>query len=270
MRFLEKCGYEISYVKTNEYGIVDLEDLKKLIRNDTILVSITAVNSELGIKEPIAEIADLLKNYSCFFHVDLTQSIGKVNIDLTNVDLASFSAHKIYGLKGISVLIKKEKISLEPLIHGGKSTTIYRSGTPAHPLIVSIAKALRLQMENFDQKYEYVKMLNDYLRENLKKYSFVVINSNDYSIPHILNISILGIKSETMMHALEEDDIYVSTKTACSDDNSYSEAVYEITKDMNRSKSSIRISISHLTTKEEIDSFLISFAKNYQKLKMNS
>ena len=117
IKYLESLGFEISYVKCNEYGQVDLIDLENLIRKDTILVSITAVNSEIGISEPIEEIAKILKKYSCFFHVDLTQSIGKININLDNIDLASISAHKIYGLKGIGILIKKEKISLEPLIN---------------------------------------------------------------------------------------------------------------------------------------------------------
>ncbi len=267
LNYLKTLGYEISYVECDQFGLVNIDDLKRLIRKDTILITITAVNSEIGIKEPIEEIGKILKDYSCFFHVDLTQSIGKVNINLENVDLASFSAHKIYGLKGISVLVKKENVSLVPLIHGGKSTTIYRSGTPAHPLIVSMAKALRLATTDLEIKYDYVKDLNNYLKENLKKYPDLYINSNEYSIPHILNISIKGIKSETMMHALEEDDIYISTKTACSDNNDYSENVYELTKDMDRSKSSIRISLSYLTTKDELDKFLKSFENCYQKLK---
>ena len=139
--YLQKQGYEIDFVKTNK-GIVDLEDLKNKLRDDTVLVSIASVNSETGIKQNIEEIAKLLKKYKCYFHVDATQSIGKVNIDFKDVDLVSFSAHKIFGLKGIGCLIKKENIDLIPLIHGGKSTTIYRSGTPALPLIVSLSKAL--------------------------------------------------------------------------------------------------------------------------------
>ncbi len=267
LKYLANLGYEISYVNCDNNGLVLLDELKKLIRKDTILVSITAVNSELGIREPIEEIGKLLKNYSCFFHVDLTQSIGKINIVLENVDLASFSAHKIYGLKGISVLMKKEHVMLEPLIHGGKSTTIYRSGTPAHPLIVSMSKALRLATSDLTNRYNYVKNLNIYLKNNLEKFKDVYINSNSFSIPHILNISVVGVKSETMMHALEEYDIYISTKTACSDKNDYSENVYELTKDMARSKSSLRISISYLTTKDEIDKFLKYFEICYQKLK---
>ena len=135
--YLEKMGFECDFVKTNADGTVDLDNLKSLLRKDTILVSICAVNSEIGIREQIEEIGKVVKeNSNAFFHVDATQAIGKINIDLSNVDLASFSAHKFFGIKGIGVLIKKDKIMLEPLIHGGKSTTIFRSGTPALPLIV--------------------------------------------------------------------------------------------------------------------------------------
>ena len=267
LKYLESIGYEISYVKTHDNGVIDIEDLKKIIRDDTILVSISAVNSEIGIIEPVEEIACVLKSYhKCFFHVDLTQSIGKINISLENIDLASFSAHKIYGLKGIGCLIKKDDVLIEPLFHGGKSTTIYRSGTPAHPLIVSISKALRLAVFDIDNKYEKVKALNKYLQDKLK-FDDVYINSNSSSIPHILNISVKGIKSETLMHALEEYDIYVSTKTACSKSDSYSESVYELTKDIELAKSSIRISISHLTTKEEIDKLVAALKLCLDKMK---
>ena len=267
--YLEKLGYEISYVSSNQNGLVNLDNLKELLRDDTILVVINAINSEIGIKQPIEEIGNIISNYKAFYMVDLTQSIGKVNINLDRVDLGIFSSHKIYGLKGIACLFKNKNILLEPLIHGGKSTTIYRSGTPNHPMIASISKALRLALENLDNKYNYVKELNNYLKDNLQKFKDVYINSNEYSIPHILNISIVGIKAETMMHALEEEDIYVSTKSACSDNNSKSESVYYLTNDIERAKSSIRISISHLTTKNEIDKFLTVFKDKYNKLKMN-
>ncbi len=266
--FLKDLGFEVSYVETDENGVINLDSLKSLMRSDTILVTINHVNSEIGIKQPIEEIGQFLKEYpKCIFHVDLTQSIGKINVNLDNIDLGTFSAHKIYGIKGISCLIKKEKIQLEPLIHGGKSTTIYRSGTPAHPLIVSISKALRLAYINLDEKFNYVLELNKYLKSKLSNYEDVYINSNDKCIPHILNISILGIKSETFMHALEEYDVYVSTKTACSIHDSLSESVYELTKDKKRAQSSIRISLSYLTSKEEIDKFLNIFDECYKKLK---
>jgi len=265
--YLKENGFKVDYVKINDEGIVDLDDLKNLIKEDTILVSICSVNSEIGILQPIEEIGKIIKNYpKCFFHSDMTQSIGKVNIDLSNVDLISFSAHKFYGIKGIGILIKKEKIELTPLIHGGKSTTIYRSGTPMLSLIISISKALRLSLLELDNKYKKVSELNKYLKEQLINYSKVRINSNNSCIPHILNISILGVKPETMQHALEEYEIYVSTKSACSDSNSKSKAVYALTNNQELSTSSIRISLSHLTTKEEIDYFINKFDSCYNIL----
>ena len=194
------------------------------------------------------------KHPKAFFHSDITQSMGKEKIDLTNVDLASFSAQKFYGMKGIGALIKKENIVIEPLIHGGKSTTKDRSGTPATPLIVSTAKALRLAYENIEEKENKVRKLNDYLREELTKEN-ITINSPIDAIPNILNISIENIKPETMLHALEEKEIYISTKTACSTSNA-SLAVLALTKDTTKSSHSLRISISYKTTKEELDIFI--------------
>lgn len=265
--YLQKDGFDVDFVKTLDNGLVDLEDLERLIRDDTILVTICSVNSEIGVRQPIEEIKKIVKKHEkCFLHVDMTQSIGKEKISFDDIDLVSFSAHKFYGLKGIGCLIKKEKIALEPIIHGGKSTTIYRSGTPCLPLIVSLAKALRLAYENFDAKYEHVKELNSYLKEKLSHYDLVRINSNDYCIPHILNISVLNVKPETMQHALEEYDIYISTKTACSSKENISRAVLALTNDKERAASSVRISLSYLTTKEECDEFLKAFDKCYKEL----
>ncbi len=265
--YLEKIGFDIDFVPLLEDGTVDLKVLASLIRDDTILVSICSVNSEIGIVQPIEEIAKIVKKYpKCFFHTDLTQSIGKINISLKDIDLASFSGHKIFGLKGIGALIKKEKILLEPLIHGGKSTTVFRSGTPATPLIVSLAKALRLSLVDLDKKYDYVKSLNQKLKSGLKKYSNVFINSNDKCLPYVLNISILTIKPETFQHALEENDIYISTQTACSSSDTPSKAVYAVTNNKEKALSSLRISLAHITKEEEIDKFLNAFDKCYNSL----
>ncbi len=265
LNYMTDKGFEVDFVKLKD-GIVDLEDLKKLINDKTILVSINAVNSETGIRQPIEEIGKLLKEYpKVFFHSDITQAVGKVKVDLTNVDLASFSAHKFFGIKGIGALIKKENVKLEPLIHGGKSTTIYRSGTPATALIASMAKALRLAYENIDEDIKKVEKLNKKLKEGLKKYDNVYINSNESSIPHILNLSIPLVKPETYLHALEEDDIYISTQSACSSGD-ISKAVMAITNDKVRASSSIRVSISSVTTEDEIDKFLKSFDEKYQRL----
>lgn len=267
--YLQQHGFEVDFVDVDEYGIVNLEHLKSLIKDTTILVSIGNVNSEIGIEQPIDKIGELLKEYpKCFFHVDMTQAVGKINVSLKNVDLASFSAHKIYGLKGIGILIKKENISLTPLIHGGKSTTIFRSGTPATPLIVSISKALRMSSERLDDNYKYVKDLNNYLKNKLESIQGIYINSNEYSIPHVLNISIPNIKPETMLHALEENDIYISTQTACSSNSTMSKAVLALTKSEERASSSLRISLSYLTTKEELDTFLEKLKECIDRLKI--
>lgn len=261
LNYLKSLGFEIEYVNLTEDGKVDLDDLKKKLRDDTILVTITSMNSELGIREPIDEIGKLLKDYSkVFFHSDITQSIGKEKINLENVDLASLSAQKFYGMKGIGALIKKENIVIEPLIHGGKSTTKDRSGTPATPLIVSMAKALRLASENLEEKEKKVKELNEYLRGELEKAS-ITINSPKDAIPNILNISIENIKPETILHALEEKEIYISTKTACSSNKNISDAVLALTKSEEKASHSLRISISYKTTKEELETFVKELVK---------
>ncbi|MBQ2640240.1 MAG: cysteine desulfurase [Bacilli bacterium] len=265
LKYLEKLGYKIDYVKLDSNGLVDLVDLEKLITDDTILVSISSISSELGIRQPIDEIKEIIKKYpKTYFHSDMTQSFGKEIIDTEDIDLISFSSQKFYGLKGIGGLIKDKKIVIEPLIHGGKSTTIYRSGTPSPALIASTAKALRLAYDNLSEKQSKVKELNEYLVGELSKLD-IYINSNEFPISNIVNISLKNIKSETMLHALENDEIYVSTKTACSNGD-ISDSVLTVTNDLERSKTSIRISISHLTSKEDIDKFLESFSNNLLKL----
>ncbi len=268
LSYLQTLGFEVDFVETDDDGIVDKDSLKQLLKEDTILVTIGAVNSEIGIIQPIHELAKIVKdNSKAFFHSDFTQIIGKKDCNLDNIDLISFSAHKFFGIKGIGVLVKKENVDLLPIIHGGKSTTKYRSGTPCVALIASLAKALRLAKESLI-KYDYVTKINNYLKEELTKIKGITINSNEHCIPQILNISVLNIKPETLLHALENDNIYISTQTACASENSYSKAVLALTKDEERARSSIRISISYVTTKEEIDTFLVSLKKHINLLRM--
>lgn len=266
LQYLTTLGFEVDFVKLTEQGQVDLAHLKQLLKEDTILVTIGSVNSELGICQPIEEIGKILKDYpKCVFHVDMTQSIGKIDISLENIDLASFSAHKFYGMKGIGVLIKKESISFEPLIHGGKSTSIYRSGTPALPLIVSLSKALRLSLEKLKENEKKIKDLNQYVRGEFKKIPLLHINSKEKAIPHIINFSVPGIKPETLQHALEEKDIFLSTQTACSKGGP-SKAVMAVFHNEAYATSSLRISISHLTTKEELTKFVVELKKAIEHL----
>lgn len=265
--YLQEQGFIVDYVKIKDDGQVDMEHLKSLINNNTILVSICAVDSELGIKQPIEKISKIVNDYpKCCFHVDYTQALGKIKVDLSLVDLASFSAHKIYGLKGIGILFKKENISIEPLIHGGKSTTNYRSGTPALPLIVSMMKAMELITPNIEKNYNKILEINNIIQNKLQKYPNIHINSTQNSIPHVINFSIKGIKPETFLHALDSYDVFISTKSACAKTNSMSTSVYAVTKNREYANESLRISISYLTTKEEIERFLEAFDTCYHKL----
>lgn len=267
INYLINLGFEVDFVNIKEDGTVDLEHLKSLIRDDTILVSLSYVDSELGIIQPIKEINKIIKtNPKTFFHVDCTQALGKIKIDFNDMDLATISSHKIYGLPGIALLIKKENIVIEPLIHGGKSTTIYRAGTPALPLVVSLMRALELVLGDIDYHNKHIEKLNLKIKQGLSKYDKVYFNTTDKSIKDIINISIIGIKPETFIHALEEYEIYVSTKSACTKANTLSNSVLALTKDRKRAESTVRISISYKTTEEEIDFFLEKFDECYNHL----
>lgn len=266
--YLESIGYSVDYVPVGKNGEVELTEIEKLIRDDTVLVSIHQVNSEVGVLQDVSQIGSYLKENhpKIFFHVDGTQSVGKIPVTLGNIDLFTCSAHKFYGLKGIACLIKKRNVGIVPLIHGGKSQTEYRSGTPAVSLMVSFAKALRIATEKISENYQAVEQFNSFLRKELSSLSNVVINSPENAIPHILNISVLGIKPETMLHALEQEEIYISTKTACSKDSSASLSLLTMGRDENVASSSLRISLSYLTTKEELEQFLKIFKNKIQEL----
>lgn len=267
--YLSNQGFTVDYVKIQDDGQIDLEHLKQLLTNETILVSISAVDSELGIKQPIEEISSIIKEYpKCFFHVDCTQALGKIPVDFNLMDFASCSAHKIFGMKGIGLLIKKKNILIDNLIHGGKSTTNYRSGTPALPLIVSTMKAIDLIMPNISENYKHVERLNVSILNELKKHPDISINSTTNSTCYTINISLNNIKPETFVHAMDEHQIYISTKSACSNTNSMSDAVYAVTKDRDKAMHSIRISLSYLTTEEEVQEFLKVFTYCYKKLNL--
>lgn len=265
-KYLESKGFIIDYVKIKDNGLIDIEDLERLLTDNTILVSVAYVDSELGIRQDIDTISKIVKKHpKCYFHVDATQAIGKIKVDPTSIDFISMSAHKIFGLKGIGLLIKKDNIVIDNLIHGGKSTTIYRSGTPALPLICSLMKALELVIPNIDKNYEYVSSLSRKIKDNLKKYDNIHINSTENSIPYIINFSVIGVKPETFIHTMEEEDIYLSTKSACSTSD-VSLSVDSIYHNREISMSSIRISLSYKNTEEEIDKFIKTFDKIYNKL----
>ena len=268
LTYLKEQGYEIDIVNITNEGKVDLEHLKSLIRKDTILVSICYIDSEVGIVQPIEEIAKIVKEYpNCFFHVDCTQAVGKINIDLKNIDLISFAPHKFYGLNGFGALIKNKEIVLEPLINGGASTTIYRSETPVIGQICALEKALEISFNNLEERKKYVKNINKKLRENLSKYKDVKINTISDENPFILNISVNGVKATEFKNKLEEYGVCISIKSACTITITPSRIVMAMTHDRKRALASFRISLSHLVKESEINKFLEIFDKCYKYFK---
>ena len=267
MGFLSNIGYEVSFVNILPNGQIDLKDLESLIREDTILVSICAVNSETGFKQPLKTIRQIInkKNPNVIFHSDLTQALGKTKFYLSDLDLASFSSHKIYAPKGIGILYKRRDLQIETLIYGTTENCPFRGGTPALPLVVAFSKAVRLMNDNFDKNVKKCEKLKSELLKGLSKYP-IQINSNDLCVPQIVNFSLLKIKSETFVHALEKYDVYVSTTTACSslEESVVLKTISNGNKDV--STTSIRVSLSHLTSMDDIHEFLNIFDKVWNEL----
>lgn len=265
---LQKQGYEMELLDICSDGTVDLTDLKNRLRPDTVLVAVTAVDSELGVVQPIAEIAELLKaNSNCHFHVDATQAVGKIPVQFDEgVDTMSLTAHKFYGFNGIGVLVKRLGLALPPLIHGGESTTPYRSGTPTVALACSLALALEKATAELPVRAATVRSLNDRLRAELSRYPKVRINSPANAVPHILNLSVQGVKGTVFQRELDARGVCVSVKSACSSDGLPSRAVLAVSQDRRNALSSWRISLSHLTTEEEVTGFLHAFAECYSTL----
>lgn len=260
-------GYEIDLLRIGRDGRVDLDQLRELLRDDTILVAVCAVDSELGTVQPIREIAELVKLYpGCRLHVDATQAVGKTDLWLDGVDTMSFTAHKFYGLNGIGALYKRRGLVITPQISGGASTTIYRSGTPTLGLAVSLDAALTLALDAQAARTAQVRLLHDRLVTALRRYSLVRINSPETAVPHIINVSVTGIKGTRFQQALSEQGVCVSVKSACSSDGMPSKAVFAVSRDRRNALSSWRISLSHLTTEEEIEGFLQAFDTCYKTL----
>ena len=251
---LQEQGYEIDLVDIRRDGTIDLEHLKELLRPDTIAVAVTLVDSELGVVQPVKEISEILQAWpNCHLHVDATQAVGKIPVSF-------------YGLNGIGLLLKRRRLALEPLIHGGESTTIYRSGTPTVALAASLETALDSAVNELPERSARVKEANLYLRTALSKYPKVRINSPESAIPHILNLSVENVKGTVFQRELDAEGVCVSVKSACSSDGLPSRAVFAVSRDRKNALSSWRISLSHLTTQEELDGFLRAFDACYTRL----
>lgn len=252
---LEQQGYDVTYLDVDSNGQIDLKQLTNSIRSDTILISIMAVNNETGSIQPISEIGEIIKKYpNIHFHCDATQAIGKIDIDYTNVDLITFSGHKINSFKGMGALIKKNGTDLMHQISGGGHQNGYRSGTTNVPGEVALAKSLRIAFEQQKTNYNKVNKICKYLKERLELIPNVKIHGNNCS-PYIISFEVPK-KASVVAEALSNREIYVSTKSACSSKKQTSSYVLEA---MNLSawacSNSIRVSFCKDNTLEEVDIF---------------
>lgn len=250
------AAYEVDTVHLKADGSYDLDHLKTLIRPDTLVVSLVAVDSETGLRQAVEAVGTLCHEQGVFFHCDATQAYGKTEISFESMDLVSLSAHKIYGPKGVGLLIKKKAVGLVPLLHGGHSITPFRASTPANGLLAAVTKAVELVESEFANRTRVVNDLRAYLKAQLSDIERIKINSTELSIPHIFNISILNTHPEEGLKFFSDHHIYISSKSACSGEEDLSMSVLAITQDTARATSSYRISLSHLSTIEDIDAFV--------------
>jgi len=257
---LESEGYEVEYIPSLPDGALDLEALEEALTPGTTLVSVCYVDSELGVTQDIAAIGEMVHRLpGCLFHVDATQAVGKIPLDLSAADLISLAPHKFYGLVGSGVLAARRGLALQPQILGGLSVSPFRSGTPTLALAAAAEKALELALENLEEKRAAVAAHNRRLRDHFRKDKRVAVNSTERSVPHILNISLPGLSSEDLKNRLDERGVLLSTRSACCAPNTVSRPVYAVTGNKKRALSTLRISLSHLTTPEEIGRFLEIF-----------
>lgn len=260
MKFLEENGFRVTYLPVDEKGVVSLTELGNALCEDTILVSVMCVNNEIGTVEPIEEIARIIKGYNknIYFHVDAIQAYGKMNIypKRIGVDMLSVSGHKINGPKGVGFLYIGDNVKLKPIILGGGQQKGMRSGTDNVPGIAGLGIASELAYENINEKREYLYRLRKHCIDGLKQIDGAVINGydDDTAAPHIISVSFKNVRSEVLLHALEEKEIYVSAGSACSSNKpTPSRTLREIGAPKDIIETTIRISFSVYNTEEEVD-----------------
>lgn len=262
---LEEMGYSITYLKVDDNGNIDLEQLKNSLTEETILVSIMAINNEVGTIFPITEIGKIIKEYNknIVYHVDGVQIYMKYPVNMKYIDLFSVSAHKFHGPKGVGFLYKRNNINIPPMILGGSHQSGYRAGTMNTPLIAGMAKAIELRKDRLDKILYNVREVKQYFVDKIKEIDGVKVNTSGKSISdYVCSVLFKNIRSEVMLHALEDEDIFVSAGSSCS---SHSKKISSVLMNIGLSKdeaeSTIRFSFSEFNTKKEVDR-LIEVLKN--------
>lgn len=262
MHYLEDQGFEVTYLSVDDKGQISLQELQNAMRKDTILVSVMHTNNEIGAVEPIAEAGRLIKstNPSTLFHVDAVQGFGKYRIypKRMGIDLLSVSGHKIHGPKGVGFLYIGEKVKIHNIIYGGGQQKNLRSGTENVPGIAGMAKAAEMLYNHLEEDAERLYSLKDYFCEGLRKIPDIRINNPEgmEGAPHIVSLSVAGVRSEVLLHALEDKGIYVSAGSACSSNKPHtagSATMKAIKLPEEFLDSTLRFSMSVYTTREELD-----------------
>ena len=256
--YLEREGYEITYLDVDERGLVDVEELKQAIRPDTILISVMFANNEIGTIEPIEEIGSIAKEYGILFHTDAVQAFGQIPIDVEkmHIDMLSASGHKLNGPKGIGFLYIKEKTKIRPISFGGDQQKGMRSGTINVPGIAGLGVAAAEAYAHLAENAEHMYELKAYFADKLQQIGDVTINgkTGHDSAPQIISASFLGVRSEVLLHSLEDRCIYVSAGSACSSNHpSQSGTLLNIGLDHAHQESTLRFSFCPETTREELD-----------------
>lgn len=275
MEYLEEQGFRVTYLKVNEKGVVSLQELEEAIQEDTILVSVMYVNNEIGSIQPIEQIGRLIKtkNPKALFHVDAIQAFGKMEIipKKFGIDLLSVSGHKIHGPKGVGFLYCRDKVKLKPLLHGGGQENGMRSGTENVPGIAALAQAAAESYDKLKEKTSHMITCKDWFIEHVEELEDVKVNSGkgEESAPHIVSVSFLGVRSEVLLHALEQQHIYVSAGSACSSNKpSVSATLKAIGLKKEEIESTLRFSFSDSTTIEELQYTIDTLKQLLPKLRL--
>ncbi|MCF2680748.1 cysteine desulfurase [Faecalicatena contorta] len=260
MRYLEEEGFRVTFLPVDKYGRIRLDALKEALCEDTILVSVMYVNNEVGSVQPIQEAASIVKAYNknILFHVDAVQGFGKYRIypKKLKVDMCSISGHKIHGPKGIGALYIDEHVKIKPIVFGGEQQKNIRSGTENVPGIAGLSLAARTIYENLDEKVAKMRELKQHFIEGVTKIENTTIHGlyDETSAPHIISVGFAGIRSEVLLHALEDKGIYVSSGSACSSNHPQVSGVLKgIGAGQEFLDATLRFSMSEFTTMEEID-----------------
>ena len=269
MRYLETQGFILKYVNVTPNGQIDINHLEQLMTDNVGLVTCMYVNNVMGQIQPIKEIGSLLKQYpKAHFHVDGVQALGKIPMQLENVNSVSFSGHKFNGLKGQGILIIDNKEKIEPTVFGGGQEYGIRSGTVNLAMNVSLVKAMEIAIQNLNELNHRLSRYNKVIRESLSQYKGVYINSPENSAPHILNIAFPGVKGEVLVNAFSKLDIMVSTTSACSSKREkLNEVLLAMDIEDHRIEGSVRLSMGETTTEKDIEQFKDKFKLIYAQIK---